>query len=159
MRISHEFPPFYNKDSKILILGSIPSPKSREQGFYYGHPKNRFWKTLSIVFSEKEPNTISEKKQFLTKYQIALWDVLESCEIKGASDSTIKNYEVNDLNIVIKNSNIKKIYTTGRIAYQLYQKHCYKNTNIEAIYLPSTSPANCSLDLEQLVKYYNVLNN
>lgn len=147
MLVKHEFSPFYNKKSEILILGSIPSPKSREQGFYYGHPQNKFWKVLANVYKEIEPKSIESKKKFLEKNKIALWDILASCEIKGAADNTIRNYKINDLKSIIDNSNIKKIYTTGKVAYHLYKKHCYDIIKKEAIYLPSTSPANCRLSL------------
>lgn len=157
MKVFHEFEAFYNKESKILILGSIPSPKSREEGFYYAHPQNKFWKVLSQVFSEKEPKTIDEKKKILTRHKIALWDVLASCEIDGASDSSIKNPIPNDINKIIRNSNIEKIFTTGKTAYNLYNKYLFSSTKKEAIYLPSTSPANCKMKLEDLVEEYKII--
>lgn len=159
MKVTHEFGPYYDKNSEILILGSIPSPKSREIGFYYGHPQNRFWKVLEQVYSEKIEDTIPCKKAFLTKHHLALWDVLSSCYIKGASDSTIKSPIVNDINQVILNSKVKKIYTTGKTAYNLYNKYCYKKTNIKAVYLPSTSPTNCRLKLQDLTEEYKILKN
>lgn len=149
--INHELEPFYNEDSEILILGSIPSVKSRKLKFYYAHPQNRFWKILAKIYNEQLPNTTNEKKKFLIKYKIALWDVIKSCEIIGSSDSTIKNVIPNDINKIINNSKIKKIYTTGNKAYELYNKYCYKNTNIKAIKLPSTSPANCRKDIEKIL--------
>lgn len=142
-KVFHEFAPYYNYDSESLILGSIPSVKSREQGFYYAHPQNKFWKILSNIYNEVEPKNMGQKKEFLNKHKIALWDVIKSCDIEGSSDSSIKNIQVNDINLIIKNCNIKKIFTTGKKATELYKKHCYKNTKIESIYLPSTSPANC----------------
>lgn len=156
--VTHTFPPFYNTDSEILILGSIPSRKSRELEFYYMHPQNKFWKVLAKVFSEEVPNTIEDKKTFLINHKIALWDTIESCEIKGSSDSTIKNVEPTDLNKIIKSSNIKKIYTTGKKAYDLYNKYQYEKTKIEATCLPSTSPANVANYKEcQLVEAYNII--
>lgn len=154
MIVSHEFDAFYNSNSSILILGSIPSSKSREEGFYYAHPQNRFWKVLSHIYNQKEPKNIQEKKKFLTKYKIALFDVLASCEIKGSSDSSIKNPKPNDINYILENSNITKIYTTGKKAYQLYNKYIFPKTLIEAISLPSTSCANCAMSLEKLIKEY-----
>lgn len=154
-KIIHELKPFINKDSEILILGSIPSVKSRQLGFYYAHPQNKFWKVLSSVFNSSEPKTIDDKKQFLIKNKIALFDVLASCDIKGSSDSSIKNIEVNNIKQLIGNTNIKKIFTTGKKATSLYKKYCYKDVLIEGIYLPSTSPANngyCSF--EELVSIY-----
>ena len=157
MFVTHEFEPFYDKDSKILILGSIPSPASRKQGFYYAHPQNRFWKVLEKVYNEKIEGDISSKKKFLTKHHIALWDVLESCYIEGAKDSSIKDPKPNDINKIILNSKVKKIFTLGRVSYNLYNKYCYPNTNIKAIYLPSTSPLNCALNLEKLTEKYQII--
>lgn len=154
MRVNHEFEPFYDSNSKILILGSIPSPKSRELGFYYMHPQNRFWPALSNIFNEQNPNTIEDKKQFLNRHNIALWDVLDSCEIDGASDSSIKNPIPNDINKIIKNSKIKRIYTTGMTAYKLYNKYIFKSIGIDAIYLPSTSSANAKMSFDALVHEY-----
>ncbi len=151
MRITHEFGPYFNKDSKVLILGSIPSVKSREEGFYYAHPKNRFWTTLSKVYQEDIPQTIQDKKSFLKKHHIALWDVIESCEIEGSSDSTIKNVIPNDILSLVKKTEITTIFTTGKKAKQLYDKYCYPKTKIEAIYLPSTSPAYCPRNITELL--------
>lgn len=149
------FEAFYNSSSKILILGSIPSSKSRELGFYYSHPQNRFWKVLSHIYNEETPITIIEKKDFLNRHNIALFDVVKSCEIKGSSDSSIKNPIPNNINKIIKNSNIKKIYTTGKTAYKLYNKYILKKINKEAIYLPSTSSANCAISFDELIKEYS----
>ncbi len=157
--VTHEFPPFYDHDSRTLILGSIPSPKSREVGFYYGHPQNRFWKVLAQVFSEDTPETISAKKALLKKHHIALWDVLESCTIIGASDTSIEDAHPNDISFLVKNSKISRIFCTGATAYKLYlyQKYCAANVGLEAIKMPSTSPANCAISMEKLVKTYKVL--
>lgn len=141
-RVYHTLEPIYDKNSKVLILGSMPSVKSREVGFYYGHPRNRFWSTLEIVYGEKIGESIVDKKEFLFKHHIALFDVIKSCDIVGSSDSSIRNVEVNDLNVIIQNSSIKTVFTTGNIAYQLYQKYCYPETKIDAILLPSSSAAN-----------------
>lgn len=158
-RVNHTFAAYYNNDSEILILGSMPSVKSREMGFYYMHPQNRFWKVLEKVFNEYIGSTIEDKKAFLKSHKIALWDVIESCDISGSSDSSIKNIEVNNIKELIEKTNIKKIYTTGKKAYELYSKYCLKNTVIEAICLYSTSPANCRISLEELVENYQVINN
>lgn len=156
--VTHTFPPFFNHDSKILILGSVPSKKSRELSFYYMHPQNKFWRVLSKVFEEGLPNTISEKKKFLTKHKIALWDVIESCEIIGSSDSTIKNVVPTDLNEILKQSKIEKIYVAGKKAQTLYEKYHYQRTKIKAEYLPSTSPVNIvNYKEEELVKLYQVI--
>lgn len=151
MKVYHDLEPFYNKDSETLILGSIPSVKSRELNFYYAHPNNRFWKILAKIYNEQNINTIKDKKEFLTRNKIALWDVISSCEIKGSSDNSIKNVIPNDINLIIKNSRVKKIFTTGNKAYELYNKYCFKDTNIKAIKLPSTSPANCKKDIETIL--------
>lgn len=159
MLVNHVFGPFVNKDSKILILGSIPSVKSREYGFYYMHPQNRFWKIMSDLFEEEMPNTILDKKKFLKKHYIALWDVLDSCEIKGSSDVSIKNPKVNDIKSIIKETSIKQIFVTGKKALELYDKYCYKDILIKAIYLPSTSGANCAISYENLRKKYKIIIN
>ena len=142
MRVNHEFGPYINKDSRVLILGSIPSLKSRDYGFYYMHKQNRFWKVISDIFDDKFPDSLSDKKEFLRKNKIALWDVLESCDIEGSSDSSIKNPKVNDIKSLILGTDIKYIFVTGKKAFDLYNKYCFKSVGIEGIYLPSTSGAN-----------------
>lgn len=154
MRVRHEFGPFYDKDSKVLILGSIPSPKSREQGFYYGHPRNRFWMVLADILGEELPETVEARKMMLTKHHIALWDVLDSCEINGASDTSIKNAVPNDMNVILKEAAIKAIFTTGTKADELYKKMCYPICGVPSIKLPSTSPANCGCSYEKLKDGY-----
>lgn len=153
-KIYHTIPPIFDKESKILILGSLPSFKSREEKFYYAHPKNRFWKILAITFDKEIPKTIEDKKNLLRKHHVALWDVISSCEIKGSSDSSIKNVIPNDLNIILKKCKIAKIFTLGKTATNLYKKYCYPKTNIESIYLPSTSPANCAIKDDKLIKEF-----
>lgn len=153
----HTIPPFYRENSEILILGSFPSPKSRESGFYYGHPQNRFWRVISAVFGENLPQTIDEKSDFLERRQIALWDVLASCEIHGAEDSSIKNEVPNDISEILNHSPIRRIFTTGGTAYRLYRKYLLPQCNIDAYPLPSTSPANCRVSLEALIEQYKVI--
>lgn len=157
MKVNHILKPIYNQNSKILILGTIPSPKSREIGFYYGHPQNRFWKILSDILNEPPKETKEEKIQLLLKHNIALWDVLESCEIEGASDSTIKNPKPNNLNSIIKKSEIKTIFVTGKKAEKLYNKLCKNITQIPCICLPSTSPANCAIKYNELKEKYKII--
>lgn len=157
-KVYHTFDAFYKSDSEILILGSIPSVKSRELGFYYMHPKNRFWQILSIVFNEYIGKSIDDKKQFLSKHKIALWDVIESCDIYGSSDSSIKNVIVNDIKSILDKTNIKYIYCTGKKAFELYNKYCFNNTNVSAVYLYSPSPANCAISLDKIVENYKVIN-
>ncbi len=153
MVVFHPLDPIYDFNSKVLILGTIPSIKSREKNFYYAHPKNRFWSTLSRVYQEDIGDTIEDKKAFLLKHGIALFDVLKSCDISSSSDSTIKNPVPNDFTTILNNSNIRIVFTTGRTAYKLYQKYCYPKTNIEAICLPSPSPANCPKGIEEKLYY------
>lgn len=159
MKVKHELKPIYNKDSEILILGSIPSVKSRELGFYYMHPQNRFWHVLAAIYKEDFPKTKEEKIEFLTRHKIALWDVLASCNITSSSDASIKNIKVNNIEKLIKETNIKKVYTTGKKAYDIYQKEIAKKTGIEAIYLPSTSPANATFNTEKLINEYKKMTN
>jgi TDG/mug DNA glycosylase family protein len=143
-QVKHNLEPIFDANSKILILGTMPSPQSRKAGFYYAHPQNRFWRVIAEVLSQVVPVTIEEKKTMLLNNHIALWDVLESCDIKGADDSSIQNPKPNDMNVVLSCTNINTIFTTGVKATALYRKHCYPKTKIEAIYLPSTSAANCA---------------
>lgn len=153
--VYHTLEPIYDENSEILILGSMPSVKSREMGFYYAHPQNRFFKVLSSIYEETLPITKEDKMDFLKRNHIALFDVLKSCEIEGSKDSSIQNIEVNDFEPILKNSKIKKIYTTGKKAYELYEKYCYPKTRIHAIYLPSTSMANSgNYSLEKLIEVY-----
>lgn len=161
MKVTHTLKPIYFSDSRILILGSMPSLKSREEGFYYAHPKNRFWWVISQIYNEPTPITIEDKITFLKKHNIALFDVIKVCEIKSSSDSSIKNVIPNNLLPIIKKSKITKIYTTGKKAYNLYNKYCLAQTNIPATYLPSTSPANCQKGIEEklLEAYKEILNN
>ncbi len=155
--IKHPFPPLYNKDSKILILGSFPSVKSREQMFFYGHPQNRFWNVISTVFECDMPETVEEKKQFLLENGIALWDVIASCEITGSSDSSIKNVKVNDLSKILKEADIRQIFVNGRTAEKYFKKYIKAQINTDAICLPSTSPANAAWSVKRLVEKWSVL--
>ena len=151
MYVTHNLKPIYNKESKILILGSMPSTRSRELGFYYAHPQNRFWQIIEILFKIKLENK-EEKIKFLLKNNIALWELFKSCEISASSDNSIKNYEINDINNIIKNSNIKTIFCTGKTAFNTLSKNF--KTNIPIFYLPSPSSANASKKLETLVTEY-----
>lgn len=138
----------------MLILGTFPSPKSREQGFFYGHPQNRFWKVLAEVLHTNVPQTISEKKSLLLKYKIALWDVCQSCQIEGASDASIRNPEPNDLRPILDTASIRRIFCTGDKATQLYRKLIEPQLGIPCTQLPSTSPANAAMRLPALVDAY-----
>ena len=156
--IVHPIPPLYDDNSKILILGSFPSVKSREQGFFYGHPQNRFWKVTSAVFYEDTPRTIEEKKTFLLHNRIALWDVIGSCDIEGSSDSSIRNVSANDLSVILEHADIRQIYVNGQTAYKYYRKYSEKETGRSAICLPSTSPANAAWSLERLTAAWSCIN-
>lgn len=155
--VIHKIPPVYNKNSQILILGSFPSVKSREGRFFYLHKQNRFWKVLSTIVNDVLPETIDEKKDFLLKNHIAVWDVIASCDIEGSSDSSIKNAVPNDFSDILKAAPIRKIYTNGGTAYKLYHKYCEKVTGIKAMKLPSTSPANASYSLDRLISEWKVI--
>ena len=157
--ITHPFGPLYDKNSKILILGSFPSVKSREQNFFYGHPQNRFWKVLSAVFSEPVPQSIEEKKEFLLSYNIALWDSIKSCNITGSSDSSIKNVVPNDIGIILSSADIKAIFTNGQISDKYYNMYIKPMVKRDSVCLPSTSPANAAWNLERLTDAWNIIKN
>ena len=158
MKQYHNIQPVYNKDSYLLILGSFPSVKSREGQFFYHHPQNRFWKIFEQLFDLKL-QTIEDKKAFLLKHHIAVWDVIASCDIVGSSDSSIENVLVNDINSLIEETSIETIYTNGKKAHQLYQKYIFQVTQKEDICLPSTSPANATYSLEKLIESWRLLLN
>ena len=153
----HPFPPLYDENSKILILGSFPSVKSREQMFFYGHPQNRFWKVISAVMSADAPITIEEKKKFLFTNHIALWDVIASCDITGSSDSSIKNVVANDLTEILTKADIKQIFANGKTAEMYYNKYVRDKIGREAMCLPSTSPANAAWRMDRLVCAWSVI--
>lgn len=150
--VTHTFEPIFNNESKVLILGTFPSVKSREQQFYYGHPQNRFWKVIAGLTESEVPQTIEEKKKLLLEHGIAIWDVIESCDIIGSSDSSIKNVVPADIERVVANSKIQNIYANGGTAKKLYEKYSQKKTGREIIGLPSTSPANAAYSLERLLE-------
>ncbi|MBE6562985.1 MAG: DNA-deoxyinosine glycosylase [Ruminococcaceae bacterium] len=153
----HPFPPLYDKNSKILILGSFPSVRSREQMFFYGHPQNRFWKVMAAVLDEKVPVTIDEKRRMLLSNNIALWDVIASCDITGSSDSSIKNVIANDFTEILQNADIKQIFVNGKTAEKYYIKYVCDKIGRDSICLPSTSPANAAWSVEKLVTAWDVV--
>lgn len=155
--IVHSFEPVYDKASEILILGTLPSVKSRENNFYYGHKQNRFWKVLATLLKEPVPDTIEEKKAMLLAHRIALWDVIQSCDIKGSSDSSIKNVQPTDIGMILEKTNVTQIYANGNKAGQLYKRYQFPVTGIEAMVLPSTSPANAAWSLERLCEVWHVI--
>jgi len=156
-KVIHEFEPVYDRDSRVLILGTMPSPKSREFGFYYSHPQNRLWRVLAAVFGEPVPSSREEKVRFLLGHRIALWDVLSSCILKGADDSSIADPVPNDIGRILREANIRAIFTNGRKAADLYRKLCFPVTGRPAVYLPSTSPANCAMPYESMVEAYRII--
>ncbi len=149
--VSHTFAPVFNSRSRLLILGTMPSVKSREMGFYYGHPRNRFWQVLAALADTQPPVTVTEKKAFLLSHGVAIWDVLHSCEIHASSDASIRQEVPNDMREILSVVPIARIYCNGAATYRMYEKHCLTNTGIEAVQLPSTSPANAAFSLERLV--------
>lgn len=155
--ISHSFAPVYDAHSRILILGSFPSVKSREQGFYYGHPRNRFWQVLAAVLGCPVPESREEKKEMLLSHHIALWDVIDSCDIKGSSDSSIRNVLPADIPGLLKRTQIQSIYLNGQTAGRLYRRFLQEETGLEAYVLPSTSPANAACTKEQLIRLWSCI--
>lgn len=152
--IEHTFAPVYDAASEVLILGTLPSVKSRENHFYYGHKQNRFWKVLAKLCDEPVPETVEEKKKMLLAHHIAVWDVIQSCDIKGSSDSSIRNVEPTDIRRLLAESQIARIYANGNKAGELYRKYQLPLTSIEATVLPSTSPANAAWSLERLCEVW-----
>ncbi len=150
-QISHPIRPIYDAQSQILILGSFPSQKSREQMFFYGHPQNRFWRVLAAVYACAVPQTVEEKRRFLLSRHIAVWDVIASCEIVGSADSTIRRVVPNDLTEILDAANIQTIYVNGKTAARYYDQYIRPRIGREAVCLPSTSPANAAWSLERLV--------
>lgn len=156
-RIVHTIPPVWDARSRVLILGTMPSPKSREQGFYYGHPQNRFWRALCAALDEPLPGTAEEKRALVLRRRIALWDVLASCNIEDASDASIRDPVPNDLSPILAGADIRAVYTTGGKAAALYKKLVEPHTGVPAAALPSPSPANCACPFEKLAAAYRAI--
>lgn len=157
MTIEHPIPPLYDSESRILILGSFPSVKSRESAFFYGHPQNRFWKVLAELFSWEVPETVEQKKELLHRNHVAVWDVIKQCDIIGSSDSSIKKVIPNDLSEILEKAPVKAVFCNGATSWQYYHKYQEKKTGIEAVKLPSTSPANAAFSIERLVNAWKVI--
>lgn len=151
------FDPIYDERSVILILGSFPSVKSREQGFYYGHPRNRFWKVVASLCKENVPETIEQKRAMLLEHKIAVWDVVSRCSVKGSSDSSIRETEINDVANLLFSINIKRVFANGATAGSLYRKYIEPKAAVGITVLPSTSPANAAWSEERLIKEWSVL--
>ncbi len=155
--LHHTIAPVYDARSRVLILGSFPSVKSREAAFFYGHPQNRFWRVLSALTGAPVPQSIPEKQALLLNHGIALWDTIASCEITGSSDSSIRNVTPNDLTPILQTAKIRKIYCNGTASWRLYQKYLLPQTKLPAQKLPSTSPANAAWTLPRLVDAWRVI--
>ena len=151
MRASHEFPPVFDENSEILILGSFPSVKSRQESFFYANPQNRFWKMMAQLLNESTPKDTKDKIVMLKKHKIALWDVIESCDIVGSSDSSISNVVPVDISQILSRANIIKVYANGGKAFELYNKYLYPKTKLDITKLPSTSPANAGYSFDKLL--------
>ena len=156
-RLIHPIDPVYDEHSKILILGSFPSVKSREVSFFYGHPQNRFWKVLARIFEEEVPETTEEKKTMLLRNHVALWDVIRECDISGSDDASIENVIVNDLSLILDHCDIQKIFVNGKMAEKMYRRYTEDIVKRECICLPSTSPANAAWSLERLYESWKVI--
>ena len=157
MKLDHPFGPLYDENSRVLILGSFPSVRSREQNFFYGHPQNRFWKGVAAVFGQPVPQTVEEKKLLILDNRLALWDSIASCEITGSSDASIRNVRANDIGVILNSCSIERIYCNGRKSHEMYQRYIEPETGREAVCLPSTSPANAKWTLEKLTGAWSVI--
>ncbi len=155
--IIHPIPPLFNEESETLILGSFPSVKSREAAFFYGHPQNRFWTVVAEIYGYDKPQTVEEKTKLILENKLAMWDVIESCEIEGSADSTITNVTANDLSIILSNSKVDRIFVNGKTAEKYYKKYTYPKTGIKAVCLPSTSPANAAWNVKRLVDAWKII--
>ncbi len=153
----HPFPPTWDRDSRVLLLGSFPSAKSREMAFFYGHPQNRFWRVAAAVFSDDFPESVEERRAFLLRHRIAAWDVIASCSIVGSSDSSIRDTVPNDIRPILEGADIRQICVNGKTAFHLYEKHLLPLTGRNTICLPSTSPANAAWSLERLIAAWSVI--
>ena len=156
-RIDHPFGPLFSESSRVLILGSFPSVKSREQQFFYGHPQNRFWKVIAALFHQEVPETIGQKKELILSNNLALWDSIASCIVTGSSDASIRDVRANDLSVILDHSPIRKIFCNGKTSWQMYEKWILPSTGREAVCLPSTSPANAQWTLPRLVEAWSVI--
>ena len=155
--IVHPFGPLYDRDSRVLILGSLPSVKSREQNFFYGHPQNRFWPLLAALFGEKPPVSVEEKRALALRHRVALWDTIQSCDILGSSDSSIRNVVPTDLRPILAGSGVTRIFCNGRTSGLYYRKYQEQPLGIPAAVLPSTSPANAAWTMERLTEAWRVI--
>lgn len=158
-RIVHPLEPLYDKNSKIIVLGSFPSVKTREYGFFYGHPQNRFWKIMEVLFDCDLDKSIDERKNFMLEHNIAMWDTIYACDIVGSSDASIKNVVPTPLSDIVENSNIEAAFCNGATSYKYFKKYHEENLHIKSFKLPSTSPANARYSLDDLVSEWKILLN
>ncbi|MBQ8654578.1 MAG: DNA-deoxyinosine glycosylase [Clostridia bacterium] len=149
--VEHPFPPVFSPSSRILILGSFPSVRSREEGFFYGHPRNRFWPMLAGIYGEDAPVTISDRQSLILRHNLALWDVIAFCRIEGSSDASVKDARPVELRIITDAAPIRRIICNGALAGKMYRRHLQTLTGLEPLILPSTSPANAAWSLERLI--------
>lgn len=156
-KVIHPFSPVWNEASRILILGSFPSVRSRENGFYYGHPQNRFWPLLARLYQENTPADPQQRRAFVLRHGIALWDVLESCRITGSSDASIRDAKCNDIAGLIAQTNITRIFCNGQQSYRMFMRTCADTCFIPVVPLPSTSPANAAWTLDRLAEVWKVI--
>jgi len=156
-QIVHPIPPLYDSYSRVLILGSFPSVKSREAMFFYGHPQNRFWPLMAELFGEDVPMTVEDKKSLVLRNHIALWDSIHSCTITGSSDSSVRDVVPNDLSVILDNSRVEAVFCNGALSYKMYMKYIYPESRIEAVKLPSTSPANAAFSIEKLANEWSAV--
>ena len=156
-RIVHPIPPLFDQNSKKLILGSFPSIKSREAMFFYGHPQNRFWRLIAMIYGEDAPLSTEEKSKLILKHNLALWDSIKTCTITGSADSSVKDVVPNDLSVILNGSRVTEIYCNGALSYNLYMKYSFPTTGIAAQKLPSTSPANAAYSIERLYESWKII--
>lgn len=155
--ILHPIPPVFDKTSRVLVLGSFPSVRSRAAGFFYGHPQNRFWRVLAALYGETVPQTTADKRGMLLRHHVAVWDVIASCAIDGSADSSIRQVTPNDLSMILAAAPIRQIFTNGKTADAYYRRFQQQNTGRTAVCLPSTSPANAAWSLERLIDAWKIL--
>ena len=156
-QLVHPFPPTWDEHSEILILGSFPSVKSRAMAYFYGHPQNRFWRIVAALYKDDIPQTVEERRAFLLRHHIALWDVIASCTIVGSSDSSIRDAVPNDIRPILAGAPIHRIYTNGQTSFRLYRKYILPEIGREAICLPSTSPANAAWSFDRLLSAWSAI--
>lgn len=152
--VIHPVKPIFNENSKMLILGSFPSVKSREICFFYGHPQNRFWRVIAGICNSEIPESVEDKTNLILSNNFAVWDVIHSCEIEGSSDSSIKNVVPNDISVILNHSCVDRIFVNGKKAESLYKKYIEQDVGIKAVYLPSTSPANAAWSEDRLTEFW-----